>query len=100
MIAGSGNQIQVKDAGYFCDGWGITDGDIIRVASQKPAKIVRIDYDNNILIIDQSLNWQQGDPVSLNYFGEAPDIGAYEYFESGGDALAPFPPQNVKVINP
>lgn len=97
--AGSGNRIPVEDAGFFCDGWGIVEGDIIRISAQKSVRIIHIDYSTNLLTIHESIAWQQGDPVSLDYSGKAPDIGAYEFIASG-DALAPVPPQHVKLTLP
>jgi len=97
--AGSGSYIQVDDAGYFCDGWGIVDGDMIKVGSSSPVQVVNTDYKNNLITINKSITWQQGEPVSLHYLGLAPDIGAYE-FSISGDTLAPNSPQNVKIISP
>src|SRR5690606_38863747 len=31
---GSGNQINLEDAGYFLDGWGIIEGDLIQLQGQ------------------------------------------------------------------
>jgi len=73
------NVIEVEDAGYFTDGFGIADGDSIRVGANDPVKIVDIDYDNNKITIDQSISCNDGDGVSLVYYNSAPDIGAYEY---------------------
>jgi hypothetical protein len=95
---GNGNDIQVEDAGFFCDGWGIVEGDMIKVGSRPPRQIINIDYTNNLITINQPIDWQQNEPVSLNYSGSAPDIGAHEYHITG-DALAPDPPQNIKVSN-
>jgi hypothetical protein len=49
--------------------------------------------------IDKSITWRVDDPVSLNYAGTSPDIGAFEFVDSG-DASAPIPPQNVKLQSP
>jgi len=78
--SGSGNQIVVKDARYFFDGYGITLGDQIRIGSRL-ASIKAIDHEKNILTITRDISWSDGDGVGLNYFGLAPDIGAREYFE-------------------
>jgi hypothetical protein len=95
-FAGSGDQIRVENAGYFCDGWGIVEGDLIKIGSRPPVQIISIDYSNNLIKINQPIAWQQEEPVSLDYSGSSPDIGAYEFY-TVDDALAPFPPQNVKV---
>lgn len=77
--SGSGLDISVIDAGYFFDGWGITDGDYIRVGSNDSLKIVAIDYDNNIITVNRTVSWNNQDNVNLVYQGTAPDIGAFEY---------------------
>jgi hypothetical protein len=87
--SGSGTIIPVADAGYFIDGYGIVEGDIIQLQGQTArARIVSIDYSTNRITIDTQLSWTSGLGVSLAYEGAAPDIGAYE---SSGSA----PPQCV-----
>lgn len=78
---GSGDVIGVIDAGYFSDGWGITEGDYINVGGNDSLKILFIDYDNNSIMVDQNVSWIRGDQVNLSYYHQAPDIGAYEYRE-------------------
>ncbi len=97
--AGQGTRITVEDVAYFCDGWGIGEGDTIRVGSNEAVNILQIDYAQNQLTVARSISWQAGDPISLNYSGQAPDIGAYE-LDAARDTQAPAPPQNVKLINP
>lgn len=99
MSSGNGTEIRVEDASYFSDGWNITEGDLIKIGSSEPVKIVKVDYSIHVVTIDQSITWQIDDPVSLNYAGIAPDIGAFEFAEPG-DASAPIPPQNVKLQSP
>jgi PKD repeat protein len=78
--ANNGDQIIVENAAFFCDGFGIIEGDLIQLEDQsETARIVHVDYDNNIITIDRALTWQGGQGVSLPYHGSAPDIGAYEY---------------------
>lgn len=45
----------------------------------KRARIVKIDYDANILVLDQPLSWSAGQGLHLAYVGDGPDVGAYEY---------------------
>ncbi|MBN1155742.1 right-handed parallel beta-helix repeat-containing protein [candidate division KSB1 bacterium] len=97
--AGSGNLVSVEDAGYFIDGWSITDGDQIRVGRSEPVRIVRIDYSTNTITLDRSIQWNANDSVNLNYYGSAPDIGAYEFYVPP-DYTAPTPPQNPVITNP
>jgi hypothetical protein len=80
--AGSGTNLAVLDAGYFQDGYGIpgVEGDVIQLQGRtRTASITHVDYDNNILTLDQPLNWAAAQGVSLQYYGLAPDIGAYEF---------------------
>ncbi len=80
---GSGNTFVVEDAGYFMDGWGIIEGDEIQLeGSFQRVKIDHINYDNNSITVNKSINWTKGIGVSLIYEGSAPDIGAYEYKET------------------
>lgn len=77
---GSGREIPVETAGYFTDGFGIEDqGDVIQIESNSPVRITSVDYHNNVITVNQSISWNDGDGVSLLYYGPAPDIGAYEY---------------------
>ncbi len=81
--AGSGTQIEVEDVLYFYDSYGIDGekGDLIQLEGGGSARIISIDYDTNTLTLDSSLTWDAGEGVSLDYSGNAPDIGAYEYPE-------------------
>ncbi len=79
VSSGSGTSIKVEDAGYFCDGFGLVQGDLIQLEGQtQTARITKVDYSNNTLTLDQSLNWYSGQGISFAYKGFAPDIGAYE----------------------
>ena len=81
--AGSGTTILVEDAGYFIDGFGIVEGDLIQLQGEtETAKVTYIDYSSNSISIDRSLSWSSGQGVSLAFTGSAPDIGAYEYESS------------------
>ena len=77
-FAGSGTQVVVEDALYFCDGFRRIDGDMIVVGSNTPARVVTVDYDTKTLTVQRALSWEKGDPVNLAYEGKAPDIGALE----------------------
>ena len=80
ISSGSGSIITVEDAGYFCDGYGITEGDLIQLEGEvETVRIIEVDYDNNIIIIDSSLVWVAGQGIGLPYNGSAPDMGAFEY---------------------
>lgn len=70
--------LYVEDSRFFCDGFGITSGDVIKIGKSEPVHIIKIDYENNIIELEFSRTWSQGDGVHLRYFGDAPDIGAFE----------------------
>ncbi|GEM_PF-5092019 len=85
--AGSGTTINIEDARYFYDGFGIggEQGDSIQLDGQTTtARIVDINYATNTLTLDRSLTWNNGQGISLAYSGSKPDIGAYEYSGGGG----------------
>ena len=80
--SGSGRTFTVKNAGFFYDGWGIPgeSGDIIQLEGQNDiAKIIDVDYETNIITVDSSLSWKQGQGLSLAYSGSSPDLGAWEF---------------------
>ncbi len=91
--SGSSNQITVADVGYFYDGYGIDgeQGDLIKFESGQTARILDIDYSagDNIITLDRQVSWSNGEKISLNYFGFAPDIGAYENIPSNPDNPTP-----------
>lgn len=77
---GNGRNVEVEDASYFTDGWGVIEGDLIQLEGQtKRVRIVKIDYKNRVITVDCTLSWRKGQGVSLPYKGVAPDVGAYEY---------------------
>jgi len=80
--SGTDTALPVEDAGFFYDGFGIPGevGDLVQLAgSTERARIVKIDYENNILHLDRPLSWTDGQGVHLAYSGQGPDIGAFEY---------------------
>jgi hypothetical protein len=77
--AGSGKVISVEDPLYFCDGWGLIDGDVIVVGENKPVRVTKVDYEKKTLEMDREITWKKGDAVNQPYQGKAPDIGPYEF---------------------
>lgn len=70
----------VDDAGFFCDGFGLTNGDTIQFENQQTTAIVQaINYTTNTLTLTTPLSWQNGQGLSLKYSGKAPEMGVYEY---------------------
>jgi hypothetical protein len=76
--AGSGKVIPVEDPLYFCDGWGLIEGDMIVVGGSKPIRILKVDYERKTLEVDRDLSWKKGDGVNQPFAGKAPDIGPLE----------------------
>ena len=71
--------LPVKDAGYFCDGFDIVEGDLIQLEGQhETARITKVDYDQNKLYLERPLTWKDRQGVSLPFSGTAPDIGVFE----------------------
>ena len=72
----------VDDAGYFCDGFGIVEGDYIQLEGQSVvSRITGINYGTNTITLETSLTWNDNQGVTLPYNGTAPDKGAHEYEE-------------------
>lgn len=97
---GSGKSIPVADPHYFSDGFGVIAGDTIKVGNADPVTITSVDYANKVIGVDKSISWAKGDPVSLNYSGSAPDIGAIETGQTGSepaDSSPPSPPKDLKI---
>lgn len=96
--AGSGTTMTVQDASYFYDGFGIPgeSGDVIQIGPGQTAQVVAVNYAANTLTLSQALTWSAGQGVSLQYGGNAPDMGAFESGATG--TTAPRPPTNVRII--
>lgn len=92
---GAGKSFYVAEAGYFCDGWGIVEGDLIQLQSAlNPVIVKSINYTTNMITVDTEISWRSGDGVSLPYKGAGPDIGAFEYT---GQSSRLAPPSGVMV---
>jgi parallel beta-helix repeat protein len=72
---GAGRLVPITDAKYFTDGFGIASGDWISIDGNR-VRIQTIDYDNNMLEVDQTIRWGKNAPVSFPFAGSAPDLGA------------------------
>jgi parallel beta-helix repeat protein len=70
--------LDVNDARYFCDGYGLIEGDWIQV-NDNIAQVIDVNDVSDTLTLDRTLSWNSGDPVSYPYAGVSPDIGAFEY---------------------
>jgi hypothetical protein len=71
----------VEDAGYFTDGGGLVEGDMLQLEGQTLAvTIAAVDDVAGTLTVDTPLTWTAGTGVALPYAGARPDQGAYESF--------------------
>jgi hypothetical protein len=86
----SGTVIPVADARYFHDGYGISgvSGDTIMVGNNT-VTVTDVNYSTNTITVNRIISWNNGDGVSYEFAGSAPDIGAYEH---GGSVTPPPPP--------
>jgi parallel beta-helix repeat protein len=94
---GSGTSVPVANAKYFSNGYGVIDGDLIKIGSNNSARVINVDYDNNTITVDMSITWNTNDGVSYDYSGSRPDIGAYEYVSSEPDTVPPAAPSGLSV---
>ena len=88
--AGEGMLLTVEDAVPFYDGYGIEGevGDLIAVgAADQRARVLAVNHEGNTLLLDRQVRWEAGDPVSLPWSGEGPDIGVYEHGDDGRVAV-------------
>jgi hypothetical protein len=88
--SGRGHTIQVVDAGYFFDGFGVTESDLIQIGADRVARIVGIDYEQHTITVDRILTWRDQEGVGLPSAGQRPDIG----LNSFGNQQ---PPQDVAI---
>jgi hypothetical protein len=71
--------LAVEQAGYFTDGNGLVEGDMIQLEGQATAVTVSdVDYAANTLTVDTPLSWASGTGVGLPYHGGGPDRGPFE----------------------
>jgi len=78
--AGSAStSLTVADAGYFHDGYGLgVPGDTIRIGSTSVV-VTGVNYSTNVITLGSPATWSNGAPVSLDYSGANPDMGANEF---------------------
>jgi hypothetical protein len=80
-VSGSGTSFNVADANFFTDGFGMADGDLIKVGSNSPVRITSIS--GNTITVDSSISWSNGNGVYWRNQDSSPDAGAFEYRSSG-----------------
>lgn len=75
-------ELIVDDSDYFTDGWGIVEGDLIKIGESDWVRILSINYLTETINLAYPRSWNSGDPIFL--FGTQV-IGALEYRENGYD---------------
>ncbi|MBV9302817.1 MAG: right-handed parallel beta-helix repeat-containing protein [Acidobacteriaceae bacterium] len=71
------SQVGVHDASFFSDGFGVMPGDLIRIGANQPVRIKSIDYNSNLITLEQPVSFKSGDPVNLALGRSThPDMGA------------------------
>ncbi len=91
--SGTGKIIKVADASYFSNGYGIIEGDVIKVGNNPAVRIVSINYGSNEITVGDNISWQQNTGVNLNYSGSRPDMGVL----GTASSLKPSPPSGFQV---
>jgi len=86
---GTGITITVHNARYFYDGYDITRGDVITIGSNPPVEVTEVNYRTNIITVNKSISWTDGDSISMPYSGTGSDIGAYEFLLNEDDNTLP-----------
>ncbi len=76
--SGTGKTLRVADAGYFTDGFGIVEGDTIRVGSNPAVRIMNINYSTNEITVDRNISWSSNNGVNLDFSGARPDMGVID----------------------
>ncbi|MCU7843953.1 MAG: right-handed parallel beta-helix repeat-containing protein [Candidatus Thiodiazotropha sp. (ex Monitilora ramsayi)] len=77
---GQGKTLPLEDVAFFFDGAGVPDvnGDLIQLeGEQQVARVLKVDFSTQSLLLDTPLVWQEGQGVSLLFGGASPDMGAY-----------------------
>ena len=76
----------------------MVEGDTIQLEGEpiQRARIIKVDYAQNILTLDSGLKWDAGMGIGLTFHGLSPDIGAFEFGSIQTTLLAP---QNLRILN-
>jgi hypothetical protein len=95
---GSGSvsaSLTVVDASWFCDGWGLVEGDSIKIGSDQAVRVVAIA--GNAITLSEPRTWSTGASVYYWPFsGNGPDIGALEF--QGSMTPPPLPPPAANLV--
>jgi hypothetical protein len=74
---GTGTEFTVNHGKRFCDGFGIAEGDIIKIGAGTATRITAVS--GNTITVASSVSWSTGDGIFWRNQDATPDIGAYEY---------------------
>jgi hypothetical protein len=70
--------VPVDDPWFFFDGYGIVEGDTIKIGSNAPVTITSVDTAAGTITVDAPVTFNSGDYVDLVYNGAGIDLGALE----------------------
>lgn len=96
---GSGTSFQVNDAQLLFDGFGIVEGDVVKVGSTT-TRVTAIDWGTSNVTVAASVTWTQGDPVYWGPLGSQKDIGALPYGSADLTAATYTKVGNVYTVTP
>lgn len=78
--SGNSVSIPVDDAYFFTNGFGVVDGDKIKIGHNSPVTVTAVNYQGKTLTVSRAVNFSSGDAVDLaNHSRSTPDIGAFAY---------------------
>jgi hypothetical protein len=83
VTAGAGTKVSVKDVSCFSAGYKTRAGEVLVLGDtilvgEARARIDAIDRVTSHLVVDRSLQWEAGTPITYTYQGMGPDVGAFE----------------------
>lgn len=59
------DRLTVADAKFFCDGYGIVDGDWIKIGAADPVQVYYVNHDGNLIVLKEARTWGNGNNVDL-----------------------------------
>ncbi|MDY7010415.1 MAG: hypothetical protein SVV80_06635 [Planctomycetota bacterium] len=74
----AGFNADVPDKEWFSGGFCESQGSLIRIGNTGQLRVVKVDYANDVITVDKTIQWEDGEGVGLHFIGEKPDVGALE----------------------
>jgi hypothetical protein len=95
---GSGTSVNVANGKVFNDGYGIAEGDLIRIGATNSTMVRITTVSGNTLTLASSVSWTLGDPVY--FWNHGLDRGAIPYYSSPLTAATQTQNGNDYTVNP